>query len=82
MHLGRKVGRDRRRRVRTANSQGIPTQADLVPTYLHSWPSNTNGYTIGIDATNGNATVAPTPPGTTFTDFVDSTGCTTVQVAG
>jgi prepilin-type N-terminal cleavage/methylation domain-containing protein len=64
-----------------ANSQAIPTQAELVPTYLHSWPSNNNGYTIGIGAT-GEATVAPNPPGTAFTDFVDSTGCTTAQVAG
>jgi general secretion pathway protein G len=64
-----------------ANSQAPPTQADLTPTYLHSWPSNNNGYTISLDG-SGNVLVAPNPPGTGGTAFVDSTGCTTAQVAG
>ena len=30
----------------------------LVPTYLHSAPGTGNGYTIGLDTTNDNVTVA------------------------
>jgi prepilin-type N-terminal cleavage/methylation domain-containing protein len=56
----------------TADAQGI--------TYLHSAPSTNNGYTISIDG-SGNVQVAPTPPDTTPTAFVDSTGCTAAQVA-
>jgi prepilin-type N-terminal cleavage/methylation domain-containing protein len=70
-----------------ANSGGIPASVDALTsadsegiTYLHSAPSSNNGYTIGIDS-NGNVTVAPTPPGTAFTAFQDSKGCTTTQVA-
>ena len=56
----------------TADAQGV--------TYLHSAPSTTNGYLIGLDG-SGNVTVAPDPPGTAPTAFVDSTGCTKSQVA-
>jgi prepilin-type N-terminal cleavage/methylation domain-containing protein len=75
-----------------ANSGGVPTQAQLTSTagpvtYLHSWPSKTNGYDISIDSTSASdVDVSPyasgadvNPPGPTA--FVDSSGCTSTQVA-
>jgi prepilin-type N-terminal cleavage/methylation domain-containing protein len=75
-----------------ANSGAIPTQTDLTSTtgtitYLHSWPSKTNGYDISIDSSSpSDVDVSPyaagadvTPPGPTA--FDDSAGCTANQVA-
>jgi len=71
-----------------ANSGSIPASVTALTvadpqgnTYLHSIPATNNGYLIGIDAA-GNVTVAPNPPGTAPTPFVDSSGCTTSQVVG
>jgi prepilin-type N-terminal cleavage/methylation domain-containing protein len=73
-----------------ANSGALPTQAQLTTgtvTYLHSWPSKTNGYDISIDSTSPtDVDVSPyangpdvNPPGPTA--FDDSAGCTSTQVA-
>jgi general secretion pathway protein G len=71
-----------------ANSGAVPTQAQLTTgtvTYLHSYPGTENGYDITIDATSPSSVdVAPYPsggPAGTATAFVDSTGCTSAQIA-
>ena len=52
------------------------TVGDLVPSYLHSPPVTTNGYTIGIDTTTHVVSVAI---GTgAAADFSDTTGCPAV----
>jgi prepilin-type N-terminal cleavage/methylation domain-containing protein len=53
-----------------------PTQAELVPTYLRSWPSSTS-YTITLSATGGNVLVAE---GTgAAAAFSDSAGCPAIS---
>lgn len=67
------------------NSTVAPSVDALVPSYLHSDPdvSGTNGYTIGLAASNGagssGVTVTNTSTNAT-TPFVDSTGCTSSQI--
>jgi general secretion pathway protein G len=55
------------------NSTWPANVAALVPSYLHTAPLTTNGYTISIDTTNAVVQVAV---GTgTPANFSDSTGC-------
>lgn len=73
-----------------ANSGAVPASVTALTvadpkgvTYLHSAPSMTNGYDISLDG-SGNVQVAPYKNGADVsapTPFVDSSGCTSAQVA-
>jgi len=66
-----------------ARNSTVPAIGDLVPNYLHSAPGTSNGYQISLDS-SGNVQVAPYPsggPAGTVSAFVDSTGCTSAQIA-
>jgi prepilin-type N-terminal cleavage/methylation domain-containing protein len=59
-----------------AATGNYPTSlAALTPSYLHSLPSSSNGYTVSLDTANSAVSIAVI--GGTSGDFNDQTGCGT-----